>query len=42
MTDPSVKVHGELDVEIFCKVMSLILDCTVTAKKKGVGDEKQN
>lgn len=41
MTDPSVKVRGELDIDRFCKVMSLILGYTVTAKKKGVGDEKQ-
>ena len=36
-----VIVQGELDINKVCKVLSLILNCTVIAKKKGVEHEKQ-
>jgi hypothetical protein len=37
-----VIVQGELDVNRVCQVLSLILNCTVTAKKKGVEHETKN
>ena len=37
-----VIVQGELDINKVCQILSLILNCTVIAKKKGVVDEKQD
>lgn len=37
-----VIVQGELDINKVCQVLSLILNCTVIAKKKGVEHETEN
>lgn len=38
-----VIVQGELDINKVCQVLSLILNCTVVAKKKeGVEHETEN
>lgn len=43
VSDPKIEMIGELSIQKVCEVLSLILNCTVIAKKKGVEhDEAEN
>lgn len=43
VSDPKIEVIGELNIKKICEVLSLILNCTVVAKKKeGVEHETEN